>query len=167
MCVALAALEATVLVTGSAGERAIPFADFHRLPGTEPERDSTLQPGELITAIELAPDGFAPHSVYLKIRDRASYAFALVSVAAALALEGGKIREARIALGGVAHKPWRNLAAEALLLGAVPGEAAFQRAADVIVSEARGYAHNGFKIELARRAVVRALAEAADLGPHS
>ena len=117
MCVALAALDATVHVTGPAGERAIAFADFHRLPGDTPQRDTNLQPNEIITAIELPAQGFAANYTYLKIRDRLSYAFALVSVAAALELEGGTIKEARLALGGVAHKPWRDPAAEAALRG--------------------------------------------------
>jgi len=167
MCVALAALEATVLVTGPAGDRAIPLADFHRLPGSEPERDSNLQPGELVTAVELPATGFAQHYTYLKLRDRASYAFALVSVAAALALEDGKVRTARIALGGVAHKPWRDLEAEQLLIGQEPSRQAFQRSAELIVRDARGHAHNRFKIELARRAVVRALEQASAIGQPS
>ena len=117
MCVALAALEAKVHVTGPAGERTIAFADFHRLPGDTPQIDTNLQPGEIVTAIELPAAGFAANYSYLKIRDRLSYAFALVSVAAALELEGGRIKEARLALGGVAHKPWRDPAAEAALRG--------------------------------------------------
>ena len=112
MCVALAALEARVIVAGPEGERRIPFADFHRLPGDTPHQDNNLEEGELITAVELPPAGFASHCTYLKVRDRASYAFALVSVAALLELDGGLIREARIAVGGVAHKPWRDSAAE-------------------------------------------------------
>ncbi|MDB4971935.1 MAG: aromatic aldehyde oxidoreductase FAD-binding subunit [Myxococcaceae bacterium] len=161
MCVALAALEASVLVEGAEGPRTIPMADFHRLPGETPERDTNLQAGELIVAVELPPQGFAAHHSYLKLRDRASYAFALVSVAAALQLEEGQVHAARIVLGGVAHKPWRKLEAEALLVGRPPLRSEFERAADAIVSEARGYVHNTFKIELARRAVVRALEQAA------
>ena len=122
MCVALAALEAVVRVTGPGGERSIPFAEFHRLPGDSPHLDTTLEPGELITAVDLPAEGFPEHHAYLKIRDRTSYAFALVSVAAALRMDGGKIAEARIALGGVAHKPWRDPDAEAILRGAEPTE---------------------------------------------
>ncbi|WP_128546964.1 FAD binding domain-containing protein [Larkinella soli] len=161
MCVALAALEAVVRVTNRYGERAIPFADFHRLPGDTPHIDANLEPDEIITAVELPPRGFSQHFKYLKIRDRASYAFALVSVAVGLEMEGDTIREARLALGGVAHKPWRNLEAEALLVGNPANRETFKRAADRIVADARGYGSNSFKIELARRAVVRALNEAA------
>jgi xanthine dehydrogenase YagS FAD-binding subunit len=161
MCVALAALEAVVRVEGVGGERMIAFADFHRLPGDAPHRDTTLRPGELITAVDLPPKGFARHCAYLKVRDRASYAFALVSVAAGLEIEGGVVREARLALGGVAHKPWRDPEAEAGLKGRPAGVEAFREAADVVVRGAKGYRHNAFKIELARRAVVRALAMAA------
>ncbi|MFC3608730.1 FAD binding domain-containing protein [Stutzerimonas tarimensis] len=158
MCVALAALEAVVRVQGPAGERCVPFADFHRLPGENPELDNTLAPGELILAVELPPAGFAAHSDYLKLRDRASYAFALVSVAAALELgEGQKILGARIALGGVAHKPWRVPEAEQLLVGRAPDAEAFAEAADRLLDGATPLAHNGFKVELAHRAVVRAL----------
>src|SRR5262249_55819951 len=117
MCVALTVLEANVHVTGPRGERVIPIADFHRLPGDTPQRDTNLEPDELITAIELPPRGFAANYTYLKIRDRLSYAFALVSVAVGLELDGGTIKEARFALGGVAHKPWRNVQAEAVIRG--------------------------------------------------
>ena len=161
MCVALAALEATVHVAGRNGERSIAFADFHRLPGDEPQRDSNLEADEIVTAIELPARGFAENYTYLKIRDRLSYAFALVSVAAALELDGGTIKEARLALGGVAHKPWRNAQAEAALRGQAPDRAAFARAADIVLRNAHGFAHNSFKIELARRAIVRALTQAA------
>ncbi|NMO18961.1 xanthine dehydrogenase family protein subunit M [Pyxidicoccus fallax] len=161
MCVALAALEAVVRVTGKDGERAIPFADFHRLPGDTPQLDTNLKPDELITAVELPPEGFAAHSTYLKVRDRASYAFALVSVAAALTLDGGHVRSARVALGGVAHKPWRNPEAEALLTGKPATREHFQAVADALVRGAKGFGHNTFKIELAKRSVVRALEEAA------
>ena len=162
MCVALAALEATVRVQGPQGERTLAFADFHRLPGTTPERDNNLTPGELITALELpaAAQHFAAHSHYLKLRDRASYAFALVSVAAALQLDGTTITAARLALGGVAHKPWRNPAAEALLRGQPATAATFGKAADLLLAGGQGYGHNNFKIELARRAIVRALQQA-------
>jgi xanthine dehydrogenase YagS FAD-binding subunit len=167
MCVALAILDAKVLVTGPDGERAIAFADFHRLPGDTPERDTNLQANEIITAIELPPRGFAENYTYIKIRDRLSYAFALVSVAAALELQGDTIGEARLALGGVAHKPWRDKAAEQALRGQPARRATFQNAADVLLRDARGYAHNAFKIDLARRAIVRALTQAAQGTPQS
>lgn len=159
-CVALAALEARVEVRGPQGERVISFHDFHRLPGDRPEFDSNLASDEVITALVLPPQGFSENSAYLKVRDRASYAFALVSVAAALQIVNGRIQEARIALGGVAHKPWRNREAEALLVGNAPERAVFEQAAALIVSEAVGLKYNSFKIELARRAVVRALIKA-------
>jgi xanthine dehydrogenase YagS FAD-binding subunit len=160
MCVALAALEAVVNVSGPNGDRALPFADFHLLPGAHPERETALAPDEIVTSIDLPPSRFAANYSYLKLRDRASYAFALVSVAAAVQLEGDRITAARLALGGVAHKPWRNPAAETLLAGQHADPALFHEAADLILQEATGYAHNGFKIELARRAIVRALGQA-------
>ncbi|MYM71825.1 xanthine dehydrogenase family protein subunit M [Duganella sp. FT134W] len=162
MCVALAALGAIVHVSSLAGPRQIAFADFHRLPGDQPEYDTTLEPGDLITHIELPPAAqFAAHSAYLKLRDRASYAFALVSVAAVLDIgEDGVLREARIALGGVAHKPWRIPAAEALLAGHRPSAALFSSAADAMLAGAQGQGENNFKIDMARRAVVRALEQA-------
>ena len=163
MCVALAALGATIHVKGAQGERALPMADFHRLPGDTPERDTNLEPGELITAVTLPAEDFSQHCAYLKLRDRQSYAFALVSVAAALQLDGGTIRQARVALGGVAHKPWRDTQAEALLVGQAATEENFQPVADALLRDARGFGHNTFKIELARRAIVRALAQAAGL----
>jgi xanthine dehydrogenase YagS FAD-binding subunit len=161
MCVALAALDAAVRVTGPGGERTIPFAEFHRLPGDMPHLDTNLAADEIITAIDLPPKGFAEHHAYLKVRDRASYAFALVSVAAALEMDGETITEARLALGGVAHKPWRDPAAEALLTGQSATQAIFQRVADALLHDANGYGHNNFKIELAKRAIVRALRRAA------
>jgi xanthine dehydrogenase YagS FAD-binding subunit len=167
MCVVLAALEAKVHVTGPGGARVIAFADFHRLPGNTPERDTNLEPREIITAIELPPKGFNANYSYLKIRDRLSYAFALISVAAALELEGDTIKEARLALGGVAHKPWRNVAAEAALRGQRVGESAFAKAADLLLQGARGYGHNSFKIGLARRAILRTLSQAARGTPQS
>jgi xanthine dehydrogenase YagS FAD-binding subunit len=167
MCVALAALEAKVHVAGPAGERVIAFADFHRLPGDTPQRDTNLEANEIITAIELPARGFAQNYTYIKVRDRLSYAFALVSVAAALELEGGQIKEARLALGGVAHKPWRDKNAEAALRGQKATRDTFKRAADLLLSGAQGYGHNDFKIELARRAIVRALAQAAQGTPQS
>ena len=165
MCVALAALEAKVHVAGPAGERTITFADFHRLPGNTPEVDTNLKPNEIITAIELPAQGFAANYSYLKIRDRLSYAFALVSVAAALELEGNRITEARLALGGVAHKPWRNLEAELAMRGKPADAPAFAEAAAVLLRDAKGFAHNAFKIDLARRAIVRTLRQAANGTP--
>ena len=167
MCVALAALEAKVHVAGPSRERTIAFADFHRLPGDTPERDTNLERNEIVTAVELPPRGFAANYTYLKIRDRLSYAFALVSIAAALELEGTTIKEARLALGGVAHKPWRDTAAEAALRGQPANPASFTRAADVLLREAKGYEHNSFKLELARRGIVRALTQAAQGMPQS
>jgi xanthine dehydrogenase YagS FAD-binding subunit len=167
MCIALAVLEAKVQVAGPSGERTIAFADFHRLPGDTPQRDSNLVQDEIITAIELPARGFAANYSYLKIRDRLSYAFALVSVAAALELDGDSIKEARLALGGVAHKPWRDAAAEAALRGKPANEAAFQQAAAVLLRDAKGFSHNSFKIDLARRAIVRALTQAARGTPQS
>jgi xanthine dehydrogenase YagS FAD-binding subunit len=167
MCVALSVLEAKVRVTGPRGEREIAFADFHRLPGDTPQHETNLNHGELITAIELPARGFASNYTYLKIRDRLSYAFALVSVAVGLELEGGNIREARFALGGVAHKPWRNAEAEAALRGKAAGEAVFAQAADIVLREAKGFGGNSFKIDLGRRALVRALSQAARGTPQS
>ena len=161
MCVALAVLEAKVHVAGPGGERAIALADFHRLPGDTPQRDTNLGADELVVAVELPPRGFAANYTYLKIRDRLSYAFALVSVAVGLELEGGTIKEARFALGGVAHKPWRNAQAEAALQGQPADAAAFAQAADIVLRDAKGFGHNTFKISLARRAIVRALTQAA------
>ena len=163
MCVALRALDAVVHVQSSSGKREIPFAEFHRLPEDRPEIDNTLRPGELITHIGVPQaDRFIDHSAYIKVRDRLSYAFALVSVAAALDLDaGGAIKAARIALGGVAHKPWRVEAAEERLVGQPAGEAAFGAAADAILQGARGYGHNDFKLALAKNAIVQALTTAA------
>ena len=165
MCVALAALEAVVIAEGPNGERRIAFSDFHRLPGDTPDRDTNLHADELITAIELPAKGFSKNYTYIKIRDRLSYAFALVSVAAALELDGGVIKEARLALGGIAHKPWRDGTAEAELAGERAGEAAFKQAASIVLRDAKGLAHNAFKIDLARRAIVRALTQAANGTP--
>ena len=167
MCIALAVLEAGVRVTGPRGERVIAFPDFHRLPGDTPQRDTNLEADELITSIELPARGFAANHTYLKIRDRLSYAFALVSVAVGLELDGGTIKEARFALGGVAHRPWRSAEAEAALAGCVPNEATFAAAADLALRNARGFGHNDFKIDLARRAIVRALGQAARATPQS
>lgn len=167
MCIALAALEAEVQVSGPGGERTIPFADYHRLPGDEPWRDNTLRPGELVTAIDLPAEGFSSNYTYLKLRDRLSYAFALVSVAVGLTMKDGAIAEARVALGGVAHKPWRVPEAERLLRGERPGEEAFRAVAEALLKGAQGQGENDFKIGLARRAIVRALVQAAAGTPQS
>jgi xanthine dehydrogenase YagS FAD-binding subunit len=167
MCVALAVLEAKVRVVGPHGEREIALADFHRLPGDTPQRDTNLRADELITSVELPPRGFSANYTYLKIRDRLSYAFALVSVAAVLDLEGGKVKEARFALGGVAHKPWRTPEAEASLRGKPANETTFAQAADIALRGAKGFGHNTFKIDLARRTIVRALSQAARATPQS
>lgn len=169
MCVALAALGAIVHVNGPDGDRAIPVGDYHRLPGETPQFDTTLQQGEMVTGVELpgASQAFASHFTYLKLRDRLSYAFALVSVAAAMELEDGVVRQARIALGGVAHKPWRRQEAEALLVGRPQGAAVFAEAADALLAGAQGFGHNSFKVELARRAIMRGLAQAAAGTPQS
>jgi xanthine dehydrogenase YagS FAD-binding subunit len=161
MNVALAALSATIHVTGPKGQRTIAIADFHRLPGTTPQLDTNLQPDELITAVELPAPKFARHSYYLKVRDRQSYAFALVSVAAGLEINGNTIQSAGLALGGVSHKPWRSLEAEKSLVGATPSPATFKKAADIAVAGAKPTEHNAFKIELARQSIVRALTLAA------
>ncbi|MFL5236993.1 MAG: FAD binding domain-containing protein [Rhizomicrobium sp.] len=158
MSVALAALDAVVRVQGPKGEREIPIADFHRLPGTTPNVDTNLRDDELIIAVDLPAAPFVTRSHYLKVRDRASYAFAIVSVAAAVELDPAKkITAVRIALGGVAHKPWRAQKAEQALLGKNADENAFRAAAEAELAAAKGYAHNEFKIELAKRTIVRAL----------
>ncbi len=171
MCVALAALDAVVRTHGEKGERAIPFADFHLLPALEPERESALQPGELITAVEVPALSFARRSCYVKVRDRASFSFALASAAVALDLHeaphGGQpvllIRDARIALGGVATKPWRAREAERLLIGRRPELSSYRAAAELALAGATAREHNRFKIELARRTVARALSHAGAL----
>ena len=164
MANALYALDAVVRVRGAGGrERTIPIGDFHRLPDDTPQRDTNLQHGELIVAIELPKSNFAKNSYYLKVRDRASYAFALVAVAAALELDGGTIRQARVVLGGVAHKPWRSREAEAALSGRPASDESFRRAAEVALADAKPLAHNAYKVELGRRAVVRALMRASKL----
>ena len=157
MCVAMVALDAVVRVQGPKGEREISFDEFHRLPGEHPEHETNLQPDEIITAVDLPNIGWAKKSHYLKVRDRASYAFALVSVAAALEVEDGKIKTARVALGGVAHKPWRSKEAEEKLVGEKPDEATFKAAAEAALKDAKGYKYNSFKVELAKRSIVRAL----------
>ena len=158
MNVALLAINGTVEVQGPRGaHRSVPLRDFHRLPGSTPQIDTNLQPGELITAVHLAPARFAKNFYYLKVRDRQSYAFALVSAAAGLELDGATIRSAGLALGGVAHKPWHSPEAEQALVGQPATPETFHRAADLALQGARGYEHNTFKIELAKQTIVRAL----------
>jgi xanthine dehydrogenase YagS FAD-binding subunit len=162
MCVALAMLDATIHLRSVSGERRLAFTDVHRLPGDRPDLDTVLESGELITAVELPPLPLAKRSIYLKVRDRASYAFALVSVAAALEIEEDKVKDVRLALGGVAHKPWRAFKAEAALRGGPCAETAFREAAEIELSGAQPQSANGFKVELAKRtitAVLRGLAE--------
>jgi xanthine dehydrogenase YagS FAD-binding subunit len=160
MCVALAALDAVVHVSGPAGERRIPFEQFHQLPGDTPEIDTSLAPDEIITAVELPAQGYAKQYSYIKVRDRKSYAFGLVSVAAGLEMDGDTVRAAGVALGGVAHKPWRDREAEALLVGKPAGDAQFHAFADTVLRDAQPLEHNAFKINLARRTIVRALQRA-------
>jgi xanthine dehydrogenase YagS FAD-binding subunit len=161
MNVALAALNATIHVTGPKGKRTIAIADFHRLPGNTPQLETNLHSDELITAVELPAPKFAKHSYYLKVRDRQSYAFALVSVAAGLEMSGNTIQSAGLALGGVAHKPWRSPEAEKFLVGTVASPDAFKKAADLALAGAKPQEHNAFKIELAKQSIVRALTLAA------
>jgi xanthine dehydrogenase YagS FAD-binding subunit len=161
MANALYALDAVVRIRGTNGqERTIPIGELHRLPGDTPERDNTLEHGELIVALELPKSSFAKSSYYLKVRDRASYAFALVAVAAALEVGGGTIKQARVVLGGVAHKPWRSLEAEGALAGRPATEQIFRQAAEVALKDAKPLAHNAYKVELGKRAIVRALMRA-------
>ena len=157
MCVALAALDATVHLQSADGGRTVPLTELHRLPGDTPHLETVLQPGELILAVTLPPLSFATNSTYRKVRDRASYAFALVSVAAALDLEGGKIKDVRLALGGVAHKPWRAFKAEDALRGKAPSPENFRTAADAELADAHTFEHNAFKVELARRTIAAVL----------
>ena len=158
MCVALTVLDSTVVINSSKGDRRIPFADFHRLPGTTPEKDNNLQRGEMITAIEVPDnDAFAKNSLYVKIRDRASYAFALVSVAAALDIKGNTIQNARLAMGGVAHKPWRLTVAENFLKGKILSVENFKQAANIAMKDAKGFGHNNFKLKLAPNTIVQTL----------
>jgi xanthine dehydrogenase YagS FAD-binding subunit len=158
LAVALTATDAVVIVRGQAGERRIPFTDFHRLPSSTPERDNVLGRGDLIVAVEVPANAEARASHYLKVRDRASYEFALVSAAAAIAADGGHIRSARIAMGGVAHKPWRLTAAENALRGiSLDDGDALKSAIAASFSDARPLAHNAFKVELAQRVALRAL----------
>ena len=164
MANALYALDAVVRVSGAGGrERTIPIGDFHRLPGDTPQKDTNLQHGELIVAIELPKSNFAKNSYYLKVRDRASYAFALVAVAAALELDGDTIRQARVVLGSVAHMPWRSREAEAALAGKPASEESFRHAAETALRDAKPLAHNAYKVELGKRAIVRALRRAGKL----
>lgn len=161
MCVALAALGATVHLAGPAGERSVPLLDFHRLPGDHPEIETALRPGELITEIELTPSAAATNSAYRKVRDRSSYAFALVSVAAGLQLVAGKIEDVRIAVGGVAAKPWRAARAEQILRGDAPRRERFLEAADAELAGARTFDGNAFKVELVKRTIAALLSELA------
>ncbi len=163
MSVALYALDATIRVVGPKGERTIPILDFHRLPGKEPQLDTVLAPDELITAIDLPKSAAAGGMHYLKVRDRASYAFALVSVATRLVVSNGTIREARLALGGVAHKPWRLPSVEQQLVGKPATEATYRAAAQQLIAGAKAYEHNAFKIPLVQSAIVRAMETAAKL----
>jgi xanthine dehydrogenase YagS FAD-binding subunit len=166
MCVALAVLDARVHLSGLKNDRVVAIGDYHRLPGDEPWRDTVLASGELVTGIELPDNSFTDRHTYLKLRDRLSYAFALVSVAVVMRMNGGVIEEARVALGGVAHKPWRKPDAEALLRGQ-PSDKKFTEFADAILAGATGQGENNFKIPLARRAIVRACHQAANGTPQS
>lgn len=162
MCVALAAMDAVVHLQSSHGERSVPFTEFHRLPGDMPQVETVLEAGELITAVDLPPQPLLAHSTYRKVRDRASYAFALVSVAAAMEMKDGRVGDVRIALGGVAHKPWRAFAAEALLRGREATMENFRAAAEAELAEARPLLHNAFKVELVKRTVTAVLQELAE-----
>lgn len=157
MCIPLAALDAVVEVEGPKGKRQMPLTDFHRLPGDTPQRDTNLEIGELITAVVLPPMPFAKSGVYLKLRDRASYAFALISVAAAIDVAGERIKDVRLAMGGVAHKPWRLNEAEKFLMGKSANAETFQQAAEIALEGAKPLAYNSFKVELAKRAIKRSL----------
>lgn len=163
MSVAMVALDAVVHVKGPRGERKIKFEDFHRLPGDEPEKDNTLERGELITAVDLPLSSFNRHVHYLKVRDRTSYAFALVSVAAALDMDGSTIKDARLAMGGVAHKPWRLHASEAFLKGKPANEENFRQAAQIAMQGAKAYPYNQFKLKLAPNAILQGLKTASGL----
>jgi xanthine dehydrogenase YagS FAD-binding subunit len=157
MNVAMAALEATIHVRGMKGERVIPIADFHVLPGNTPERETVLEPGDLITHVTLPPPAPGSQSLYLKLRDRASYEFALASAAVVISVANGKISRARVALGGVGTKPWRSTEAEGELTGQPPTEAVFRKVADAALRDAKPQSENGFKVELAKRCLVHAL----------
>ncbi len=163
MCVALVALDAVVVVAGPKGERRILFEEFHRLPGSQPEKDNTLQVNELIISVEIPDNSFNKNAHYFKVRDRASYAFALVSVAAALQMDGKVIKDARLAMGGVAHKPWRLKDAERSLVGKPATEETFLQAAEIAMQGAKAYKHNAFKLKLGPNVIVEALKNAAGL----
>lgn len=163
MCVALSALDATIIIKSNKGERKVPFIDFHRLPGSEPQRDNVLQKGELITGVIVPPNNFAGNSAYLKVRDRSSYAFALVSAAAALQIHDGIIKNARLAMGGVAHKPWRLFSAEHYLLGKKANESTFQKAAIETMKGAVGHGFNNFKLKMAPNTIVQSLKQASGI----
>jgi len=163
MCVALAALDATVVIVGKKGERRLPFTEFHRLPGDHPELDNRLAKDELIVGVEIPDNNFAKNSYYLKIRDRQSYAFALVSVAAALEIDNGLIKNVRLAMGGVAHKPWRLFEAEKSLVGKPAIEESFAHAAQLAMQGAIGHGGNSFKLKLAPATITEALKHAAGL----
>jgi xanthine dehydrogenase YagS FAD-binding subunit len=164
MSIALVALDSTVLVSGPKGDRRIPFQNFHRLPGDLPQKDNTLERGELIVAVEIPDNKLNKNVHYLKVRDRASYAFALVSVAAAVDLQGDTIKDVRLAMGGVAHKPWRLMEAELFLKGKPASEANFREAAALAMKDAKGYGHNNFKLKLAPNTLVEALKTATGKG---
>ena len=157
MCVAMAALEATIHVQGPKGTRAIPFGDFHLLPGSTPDRETVLEPGDLITHVTLPPPVTESRQVYLKLRDRASYEFALASAAVVITIAGGKVTRARIAMGGVGTKPWRSFEAETALVGQAVNQASFRNAAEAALRDAKPQSENGFKIELAKRCLAHAL----------
>jgi xanthine dehydrogenase YagS FAD-binding subunit len=159
MCVALAAFDAILHLKGSNGERTLPLTQFHQLPGDHPDVETSLQAGELITAVEIRPFSFSARSTYRKVRDRASYAFALVSVAAAIEINNGMVKDVRLALGGVAHKPWRAWTAEAALKGQSATEGSFRAAAEVELAAAKPLRDNAFKIELAKRTITAVLNE--------
>lgn len=164
MCVALAALDAVVEVEGPQGKRQIPFVDFHRLPENTPQKDSNLAPGELITSVILPPLALAKSGVYLKLRDRSSYSFALISVAAAVEIVGENIKDVRLAMGGVAHKPWRATEAEKFLIGKPADITTFTQAGNIALEAAKPLADNGYKVELTKRAIRRALTVSAQGG---
>ena len=157
MCIALVALDATVNVSGPKGDRKIPFSDFHRLPGDTPQKDNTLLPGELIISVDIPTNKFADNSHYLKVRDRASYAFALISVGIAVDMKRDVIQDIRLAMGGVAHKPWRLTEAEQFLRGKSATEANFKQAATIAMNGAKGYGENDFKLTLAPNSIIDAL----------
>ena len=163
MNVALRALDAVILVSGPKGDRKIPIADFHRLPGTHPELDNTLDKREIITGIIIPDNNFAAHTAYLKVRDRTSYAFALISVAVAMDLEGDTINDVHLAMGGVAHKPWRLTEAEALLKGKKATTANFKLAAELAMKGAKSYGDNDFKLRLAPNSIIQALKTASGI----